>query len=189
MVTERSDLELLEAIQHQDVRALEQLYHRYGTFTYGLALRIIGDRHLAEDVTQEVFFNLWCRAISFDGSRGSVRNWLLASIHHRSIDYIRQRNGKTARDIEITEVEFLLTSPDPWAEVVNHNDRDILKKAMATLPQEQRRTLEMAYYEGMTHSEIAEVTGVPLGTVKGRLRLALEKIRAYLESLGIRTAE
>jgi RNA polymerase sigma-70 factor (ECF subfamily) len=189
MVNDTTDQQLLEAMGRRDVGALEKLYDRYGSFAYGLAVRVIGDRQLAEDVIQEVFFNLWRQAGTFDNARGSVRNWLLTSVHHRAIDFVRQRNGKTRRDVELTEAEYRLNSPEPWAEVANSTDRDMLKKGIVALPAEQRRTLEMAYFQGMTHAEIAEATGVPLGTVKGRLRLALEKMRAYLESKGVRTAE
>jgi RNA polymerase sigma-70 factor (ECF subfamily) len=188
MVNGPSDLELLTALQRQEVSALEGLYDRYGSFAYALAIRILGDKEVAQDVVQEVFFNLWREARSFDGTRGSVRNWLLASTHHRAIDYLRRRQGKARRDVQLNEAEYLLTAPDLWTQVVNHADLSLLKEAMTHLPVEQKAVLESAYFQGMSHSEIAETMGIPLGTVKGRLRLALEKMKTYLQSKGIWTA-
>ncbi|MBI3743413.1 MAG: sigma-70 family RNA polymerase sigma factor [Chloroflexi bacterium] len=167
---------------------MEQLYDRYGPFAFRLALRVLGDRGQAEDVVQEVFFNLWRQAGTFDESKGSVRNWILSSTHHRSIDFIRKRKGKMSKDTDLTDAEYRLTTPDPWDEVVRSTDGSLLRTVMANLPDDQRKTLSMAYFEGMTHSEIAEAMGVPLGTVKGRLRLALDKMRSHLVARGIRTA-
>ncbi len=183
-----SDLDLIAAIASKDVQALEAVYDRYGSFAFNLAKRILEDGALAEDVVQEVFFNLWRQAGSFDRRRGSVKNWLLSSTHHKAIDVLRMRQGKVKRDVPLTEAEYRLMTPDPWDAVVNHLDRSMLREIMAQLPDEQRKTLEMAYFQGMSHSEVSEATGTPLGTVKGRLRLALEKMKAGLEARGVWTA-
>lgn len=180
-----SDQELLQAVQRRDIGAFEQFYDHYGTLVYSLAVKVLEDRILAEDVVQEVFLNLWRNAGKFDSSKGAVRNWLLACTSNRAIDFLRQRQGKTRLDVALDETAYMLTSPDPWGEVVANADSALLSSAMKELPEEQRQTLEMAYFQGMTHSEIADGMAVPLGTVKGRLRLALEKMRVYLESKGI----
>jgi RNA polymerase sigma-70 factor (ECF subfamily) len=189
MTSEPSDQELLAAIQRKEIRSLELIYDRYGTFAFSLAARILEDKALAEDVVQEVFFNLWRQASTFDVDKGSVRNWLLSCTHHRAIDFLRQRQGKTRRDFDINEAEYLLKGPDPWEEVARNGDRELLKKAISQLPQEQRKTLEMAYFGGLSHAEVAEAMRVPLGTVKGRLRLAVEKLREFMMAQGIRTLE
>ncbi len=174
------------AVQRGDVHALEQAYDRYGTFAFSLAARILGDKALAEDVVQEVFLRFWRQASTFDAAKGSVRNWLLSCTHHRAIDFLRQRNGKTKRDFDITEAEFLLKGPDVWEEVSRNADKEMLKSAIAKLPEVQKRTLELAYFGGMTHMEIAEQMKVPLGTVKGRLRLAMEKLRELITAKGVK---
>jgi RNA polymerase sigma-70 factor (ECF subfamily) len=189
MVVAKSDVELLQEVQRRIGGALEELYDRYATFAFRLALRILADRGQAEDVVQEVFFGLWSQAATFDEAKGSVRNWILSSTHHRAIDFVRRRKGKASKDVELADLEYRLSSPDPWDEVARNADGGLLRSAMESLPDDQRRTLAMAYFEGMTHSEIAGAMGVPLGTVKGRLRLALEKMRTYLVAQGIRTAD
>ncbi len=185
----QSDQELLQAIQRQNVSALEEIYNRYGTVAYSVAVRTLGDRTLAEDVVQEVFLNLWRNAGKFDAAKGNVKSWLLACTSNRAIDFVRQRQGKTRFDVEIDQTAHMVTGPDPWHEVVANIDHAMLKNAMQTLPEEQRKTLEMAYFQGYTQAEIAEVMGVPLGTVKGRTRLALDKMRSNLEAKGIRSAD
>ena len=184
----QSDQELLQAIQRQNVAALEEIYNRYGTIAYSVAVRTLGDKSLAEDVVQEVFLNLWRNAAKFDGARGNVKSWLLACTSNRAIDFARQRQGKTRLDVEIDETAYMVTGADTWHEVVANIDHTMLKGAMQLLPEEQRKTLEMAYFQGYTQAEIAEAMRVPLGTVKGRTRLALEKMRSHLESKGIRSA-
>ncbi|MBI3954182.1 MAG: sigma-70 family RNA polymerase sigma factor [Chloroflexi bacterium] len=188
MTNERTDQELIAALQRQEVQALEELYDRFGGLAYSLAFKVLGDGSLAEDVVQEVFFNLWRQAQSFDGSRGSVRAWLLASSRHRSIDFLRRRQAKAERDVELSASEFRLNTDDLWSQVANHLDHGLLRQALAQLPESQRQALELAYFGGLTQAEIADATDVPLGTVKGRLRLALEKMKDLLESQGIRTA-
>jgi len=152
-------------------------------------VRTLGDASMAEDVVQEVFLNLWRNAGKFDGAKGNVRSWLLACTSNRAIDFVRQRRGKTRLDVEIDETAHMVTGPDPWHEVVANLDHAMLKEAMQELPEEQRKTLEMAYFQGYTQAEIAEAMVVPLGTVKGRTRLALDKMRSSLESKGIRSAD
>src|SRR5688500_18652274 len=109
-------------------------------FAFSLAARILGDKALAEDVVQEVFLWFWRQASTVDPAKGSVRNWLLSCTHHRAVDFLRQRNGKTKRDFDITEAEFLLKGPDVWDEVSRNSDKDMLKAAIAKLPEDQKKT-------------------------------------------------
>ncbi len=189
MAIESSDQELLAAVQRKELRALEQIYDRYGSFAYSLAARILNDRALAEDVVQEVFFNFWRQASTFDAAKGSVRTWILSCTHHKSVDFLRQRSGKTKRDFDITEAEYLLGDSDPWEEVSRNGDSQMLKQAIARLPEDQKKTIEMAYFGGLSHSEIAESMKVPIGTVKGRLRLAMEKLREIIKAKGIKALD
>ena len=185
---EPTDIELLTAIRHQDVAALGSLYDRHGQHAFNLAVRISGDRQLAEEVVQDAFFNLWRQASQFDVNRGNFRAWFLTSVRNRAVDVVRQRAGRTGLDIHLEAAEYSLVGDDLWQQVANNLDRDLLRTAMAELSDPQREALELAYFQGMTQTEISQATGAPLGTVKGRLRLALERMRAILESRGVRAA-
>lgn len=183
-----SDTEIGRALAAADVDALALAYDRYGALAYSVALRILGDARLAEDVVQESFLKLWNSASTFDASRGSLRNWLVASVRNRAIDQLRGRGAHERREVELDAAE---TAPaaaagaDPWRDVSAAMERDAVRKALARLPVEQRQAVELAYYGGYTHREIAEIARVPLSTVKGRMRLALEKLHSYLEGKGL----
>jgi RNA polymerase sigma-70 factor (ECF subfamily) len=176
---------LLRAIQCGDQQAVGALYDRYSGAAYGLALRITGDGGAAEDALQEAFVSLWKQAPRFDPGRGQVKSWLLTIVHHKAVDSVRRRSGRPERplpdaaDAVIGEA-FIAggAQPDELAEMAF--DAQAVREAMAQVPDDQRRTIEMAYFAGMTHVEIAAETGVPLGTVKSRLRIGLEKMREYL---------
>ncbi len=181
-----TDIELLTAIRHQDVAALGSLYDRHGQHAFNLAVRILGDRQLAEEVVQDAFFNVWRQASQFDVKRGNVRAWFLTSVRNRAVDVVRHRAGRTGLDIHLEAAEYLLAGDDLWQQVANNLDHDLLRGAMAELSPQQREALELAYFQGMTQTEIAQATGAPLGTVKGRLRLALDRMRSILEAKGVR---
>jgi RNA polymerase sigma-70 factor (ECF subfamily) len=175
-----SDATVLLQLQQRDVRALELLYDRHGRLAYGLAYRILNDATAAEDVVQEAFLNVWRQAPSYDARRGTVRTWLLSIVHHRAIDFLRSRANRRG-DVQIDLVERTLAVPDVWQTVSANVERDDIRRAMAALPPEQQRTVELAYFAGYSQPEIATAMGVPLSTVKGRMRMAMQKLRALLE--------
>jgi RNA polymerase sigma-70 factor (ECF subfamily) len=183
---ELDDQDLVRSLAAGDVEALRTLYQRYGTLAYGLAVRILGDPARAEDVVQESFMRVWTHAGSFDPSRGSLRSWLLTTVRHRSIDYLRGRAAKERQELELgAEVQAQGQGADPWREVSESLEREAIRQALASLPPEQRQVVELAYYGGYTQREIAEIVSVSLGTVKGRTRLALEKLSSYLQGRGL----
>ncbi|MGN6700586.1 MAG: RNA polymerase sigma factor [Thermomicrobiales bacterium] len=180
-----SDEALLAAVQRRDERAIAALYDRYGGLAFGLAYRILDDRGAAEDVVQDAFMSVWRRAVSFQLDRGSVRTWLLSIVHHRAIDRLRGAAGKTRRDEPLDEIDRIAQVDDPWREVSIRVQGDVLKRGLATLPEAQRQTIELAYFGGYTQQEIATAMDVPVGTVKGRMRIGLQKLREILSGAGV----
>lgn len=179
------DVELAEALAARQVHALAQLYDRYGQLAYSVALRVLGDPGRAEDVVQDVFLKLWHSADRFDSHRGSLRTWVITAVRNRSIDYLRGRSAYERLEREIPkDAEARGEGSDPWGEVATAIERDIIREALASLPPEQRQAVELAYFGGYSHREIAEMVHVPLSTVKGRMRLALEKMHSYLLARG-----
>lgn len=177
---QQDDAAILRQIVARDPRSMELLYDRYGGVAYALALRVLRDPGAAEDVVQEAFFNIWRQGTSYDTARGTVRTWLLTVVHHRAIDRVRSIQAKTRGDVAIDSVLFLQAKEDTWATVSAGLESERIRAAVATLPPEQRQVVEMAYFAGLTHVEIAERVGIPLGTVKGRMRLAVDKLRDAL---------
>ena len=177
-----TDEELLAGLTAGRLEALETLYDRYRTMAFGIARRITADDVLAEDVVQDAFLGVWRSADRYVPGRGSVRSWLLAIVHHRSIDAIRRRRP-TSELPEETEGGLTpepLRMPDVWGEVSGRLDRDAVLAAVAALPAAQREAVDLAYFGGLTQVEIAARTGVPLGTVKSRVRLGLLAMRRTL---------
>src|SRR6478609_809868 len=164
-----------------DEGALRDLYRRYGAIVHGLCLRQLGDRGLAEECTQDVFATLWRRAGDYDARRGRLSTWLFAIARNRIIDAARRRALRPAGSSGEGVVEEL-ASKEPGPELVLERleaaERTAL--AMAELPEAQLEVIQMAYFQGLSQSEIAERTGMPLGTVKGRLRLAMNRMRELL---------
>ena len=175
-----SDEAVLAAIARRDVAAVAALYDRYGARAYALAYRILRDRGAAEDVVQDVYLGVWRRAGSYRPGRGSVRTWLLASVHHRAIDRLRGTAGRARRDVPLDEAAPVPAGDDPWRAVEATLQREAIRRGLDGLPSEQRRALELAYYGGYTQTQIGELTGVPLGTVKGHMRQGLRKLREVL---------
>jgi RNA polymerase sigma-70 factor, ECF subfamily len=182
VIDERSDEELLQAVVAEDVGALEALYTRYGGLTFSLAYRITGNRETAEEVVQESFLSVWRRSLSYQAERGSARTWLLGITHHRAIDAVRARAARGAT-VVLEDDAPLAGNEDPWSAVSQKLDREAILAAMASLPLEQRRCIELAYFGGFTYPEIATQLGVPLGTIKSRLRLGLQRLRALMSSV------
>jgi RNA polymerase sigma-70 factor (ECF subfamily) len=171
----------LRRVQAGDQSAVAALYDRFGGIAYGLAYRVTGDTSLAEDVVQDAFVSLWRQAARFDPARGQVRSWLLTIVHHRAVDMVRRRNGRPERAFPEEAAETIAaTSSGPQELAEMMLDAEAVREAVRRIPEDQRRTVEMAYFAGMTHLEIAEEMSVPLGTVKSRLRIGLEKMRKFL---------
>ncbi len=171
---------LLQQVALGDENAFALLYDRYGRSAYSLAYRILKDVQTAEDVVQDVFLNVWRLASSFDARRGSARSWLLAMVHHRSIDNIRQRRDKTQMNLPM-ELKQPGTETGVWQEVMGNLDRQDIEKALKQIPMEQRKAIELAFFIGYTHREIADDARIPLGTVKSRSRMGMEKLRDLLK--------
>lgn len=172
---------LLQRLALGDEAAFALLYDRYGKPAYSLAFRILGDGSDAEDVVQEAFLNIWRMARSFDMRRGNARTWILSVIHHRAVDIYRLRRGKPQMNLPSDFQQPLIEAGEVWQEVANNLDREAIERALGKLPEEQRKAIELAYFAGYTHMEIAEITQMPLGTVKSRIRIGMEKLRNLLK--------
>jgi RNA polymerase sigma-70 factor, ECF subfamily len=183
-----ADRQVLALVASGQLDALQELYDRYRTMAYSIALRITADASLAEDVVQDAFLGAWRNASRYVETRGSVKTWLLSIVHHRAVDAVRRRRPTT----ELPEREDVpppaLTLPDIWHDVAAGLDRDAIAAALGTLSDVQREAIELAYWGGLTQQEIAERTGTPLGTVKSRVRLGLLALRRALEG-NVDTAE
>lgn len=182
--SDRTDRETMERLASGDLGALGRLYEHYGAMSFSIAYRITGDRAAAEDVVQEAFLGAWRNAGRYADARGSVRTWLLSIVHHRAIDAIRRRRPTTELPETDAGLPTSLTLPDTWAEVEGGLDRAAIQEALGRISDVQREAIELAYFGGLTQTEIAERTGVPLGTVKGRLRLGLQGLRAAMMAMG-----
>jgi RNA polymerase sigma-70 factor, ECF subfamily len=174
------DDELITAVASGDHPALLTLYDRHGRIAYGLAYRILGDAGAAEEAVQDAYLRVWRRASTFDASRGGARSWLLTIVHHCAIDLLRRRAGAPPVVAGLDEMADRRSVPDAWSEVSGRIESERVRTAVETLPGEQRRAIEMAFFDGLTHREIAERDGLPLGTVKGRLRLGLRRLSGLL---------
>jgi RNA polymerase sigma-70 factor, ECF subfamily len=179
-----SEREMAALLRRGEASAIEWLYDRYARLAFGLAFHILKDASTAEDVVQEAFLAIWRNALRFDAGRGSLRAWLLAIVRNRAIDQLRGRASAAAATYgpdTAPEAE----SMDAWEAMSLELERKQVREALASLPQEQRQTLELAYFEGLSQSEIAARMDVPLGTVKSRIRLGLEKVRSFLQARGL----
>lgn len=182
---DRNDRETMHRLVDGDLGALDQLYAQYGAMAFSIAFRITGDRAAAEDVVQESFLGAWRNAARYVDGRGTVKTWLLSIVHHRAIDSIRRRRQTTELPDNEAPLPQPLVLPDTWAEVAAGLDRDAIRNALGRISDVQREAIELAYFGGLTQGEIAERTGVPLGTVKGRMRLGLDGLRAAMLAIGV----
>jgi RNA polymerase sigma-70 factor (ECF subfamily) len=174
-----SDAALMDRIMQRDETALEALYDRYAGMLSSVLNRILRDKQASEEILQDIFFQLWRSAARFDASRGSLGGWLMVIARNRAISRLRRHNPAAGEELQ----EGVVTSPFSLETVVAQQQMlGKVKGAMEALPKEQRAAVELAYFEGLTHSEIAERTGDPLGTVKTRLRTALETLKRVLHS-------
>ena len=185
---ELSDEALINAIAEEAEWAMEPLYERYNRVLYSLAYRMVADHQVAEDLLQEAFLSVWRRATSYSPQSGTVRSWLISIVHHRTIDYlraVRRRAGLKEVTWEEIEQDERIAFPDVWEEALRSVQSEQLRAVLMNIPSEQRMVIELAYFQGWTHSEIAEGCEIPLGTVKARMRLGLSRLRRLLGQMGI----
>jgi RNA polymerase sigma-70 factor (ECF subfamily) len=185
-----ADGELLALARDNDTDAFAVIYDRHATAAYSLAHRICGTRALAEDVVQEAFLSLWRRLDRYDAARGEVRSWLLGIVHNAAIDKLRQSVVHERRRASSEGLEERLESPQRTdLEVQQHEQANEVQIALRALPPEQRRVIELAYFDGLTHTEIAARLELPVGTIKGRMRLGLAKLAGTLSTAERPTAD
>lgn len=176
---EVTDRELMQQLCERDLLALEILHDRHMPAALGLACRVLRDRSYAEDVVQETFLIVWRQPDRYDPARGSVRSWLMAIVHHRSIDKIRRLRAAGIH-VELTPNIVDRSEVDPADLAVAALEHERVRGALEQLPTEQRQAIELSFLYGRTHAEIAELMNCPLGTVKGRIRIGLDKLRALM---------
>jgi RNA polymerase sigma-70 factor (ECF subfamily) len=177
-----ADEDLISLVEADDAEAFTVLYDRHSQAAYSLAYRMMGERQAAEDLVQEAFLKVWRSAGSYRAERGSVRTWLLSIVHNRGIDQLRSFASRR-RTQEKVEASAPKSQPsEAFAQSWRNSQGEQVREALKTLPKEQLKILELAYFSGYTHVEIAELLGLPLGTVKGRMRLGLKKIKDYFDS-------
>jgi len=177
-----ADEDLISLVEAGDAEAFAALYDRHSRAAFSLAYRMMGERQASEDLAQDAFIKVWQGAASYRAERGSVRTWILSIVHNRGIDQLRSTASRRRTQDRIEASAPRSQPSEAFAETWRNSQREQVREAMNTLPQEQLKILELAYFSGYTHVEIAELVGLPLGTVKGRMRLGLKKIRAYFES-------
>jgi RNA polymerase sigma-70 factor (ECF subfamily) len=182
------DEELMDRLANRDLGAFEALYDRYGDLVYSVSLRVVGDTYVAEDVTQDVFLRVWRRPDQFDLRRGKFVTWLLSIARNRSIDHRRSQSRRLRHEAlppPGDDDEDVIPSDDdrddPAIATVVAEDRDAVRRALEVLPPEQKLAIQLAYFGGLTQQEIANKLGQPLGTVKTRIRLGMQKMRGALE--------
>jgi RNA polymerase sigma-70 factor, ECF subfamily len=180
-VPQRTDEELVEAIARADEGALGELYDRFGRVAYGLAYKILQDATLAEDAVQEAFLQIWRGAGSYRPERAKASTWLLTFVHRRAVDLVRREQRRRAVQLD--------AMPEPSGagadeEVVARSRREIVQEALNRLPAEQRQAIELAYYGGLTQSELAAQLDQPLGTIKSRMFTGLQRLRVLLVEAG-----
>ena len=171
----------MELVDAGEVRAFEVMFDRHAGAAYSLAYRMCGRRALAEDIVQEAFLSLWRSGTGFDRTRGSVRSWVLSAVHNRAVDALRRVGAKSGRDVSDEGIAERLRAPDSTdAQVERRDQARRVRGALDELPADQRQVIELAYFGGLSHTQIAEMLELPPGTVKGRMRLGLSKMRSAL---------
>src|SRR4051794_29716117 len=176
-----ADEELMQMVRRGDADAFAVVYHRHASSAFSLAYRMMGSRSTAEDVAQEAFLSAWRSGARYDRGRGSVRTWLLGIVHNRAIDAMRRgRVRDFPRVDDESAAERLEADERTDVEVARRDEAATIRAAIGTLPSEQSQVIELAYFGGFTHTEIASMLKAPVGTVKGRMRLGLKKLRDEL---------
>jgi RNA polymerase sigma-70 factor, ECF subfamily len=176
-----ADEEAMQLVGDGNPRAFELIYDRHGGAAFSLAYRMVGNRVAAEDIIQEAFLSIWRSRMRYDRARGSVRTWVLGIVHNRAIDALRRGAPQNRRQETLDGVEERHEAPERTdVEAARREEARSVRTALETLPDDQRRTIELAYFGGFTHTQIAELLDQPIGTVKGRMRLGLDKLRRQL---------
>jgi RNA polymerase sigma-70 factor (ECF subfamily) len=176
-----ADEDLMQLVRRGRAEAFEVVYERHASAAFSLAYRIVGTRNGAEDVTQDAFLNVWRSGGRYERTRGSVRTWVLGIVHHRSIDHLRRATVHDRRRASDEGMEERFEAPERTdAEVARRDEARTVRDAMDTLPSDQCQVIELAYFGGFTHTEIADILDAPVGTIKGRMRLGLKKLREQL---------
>lgn len=171
----------MQLVAGNDADAFEVVLERHADAVFSLAYRICGRRSIAEEVAQEAFLALWRSGAHYDRSRGSVRTWALGIVHNRAVDALRRSSVHERRRASDEGIEEALEAPERTdAQAIDSAASDEIRGALGELPQEQRRVIELAYFGGFTHLQIASMLDTPVGTVKGRMRLGLQKLRGHL---------
>ncbi|MDH5313371.1 MAG: sigma-70 family RNA polymerase sigma factor [Actinomycetota bacterium] len=183
---EARDRDLMARLRQGDEDAFRGLFHRYAPSAKALAKRIVRQSHLAEEIVQEAFMAVWRDPGAYDGERGSVRSWFMGMVHHRAVDLVRREEAHHRR-AEAAIPEALEEQTDHADDVVRQlglpEERRIVRAALDELPPEQRQVLEQMYFDGLSQSQIAERTGIPLGTVKSRTLLGMRRMRSGLQEV------
>jgi RNA polymerase sigma-70 factor, ECF subfamily len=177
-----ADEDLISLVEAADAEAFATLYDRHSRAAFSLAYRMMGERQASEDLMQDAFLKVWRSAKSYRADRGSVRTWILSIVHNRGIDQIRSQASRRRTQDKIEASAPRSQPSEAFEETWRNSQRDQVREALNTLPPEQLTILELAYFSGYTHVEISDLLRLPLGTVKGRMRLGLKKIRDYFES-------
>jgi RNA polymerase sigma-70 factor, ECF subfamily len=187
-LTRLADEDLLTLVERGDAEAFEVIYDRHSRVAFSLAFRLLGDRQSAEDLVQDSFLAVWRGAARYSSTRGSVRNWMLSILHNRGVDRLRTLGAMSRRQDALEQVELRRPDePDAAALGIGRALAGSVREELATLPAEQFEVLKLAYYGGFTHNEISEMLDVPLGTVKSRMRLGLERLRRGLGAAEVAT--
>lgn len=175
----------MSLVHEGDPQAFALLYDRHGRAAYSLAYRMMGERQASEDLVQDVFLRVWRSTASYRADRGSVRTWILRIVHNRGVDQLRSLSSRRRTQDKVEASAETSQPSEAFTETWRNSRRDEVRDALKTLPPEQLKILELAYFSGYTHVEIAELMELPLGTVKGRMRLGLKKIKDYFDSKGM----
>jgi RNA polymerase sigma-70 factor (ECF subfamily) len=176
-----ADEDLMPLVHDGDARAFEVVFDRHADAAFSLAYRMCGRRSTAEDVVQEAFLSLWRSGARYDRQRGSVRSWVLGVVHNRAIDLFRRESVRAGQDVNAEGIIDRMPAPEDTAgEVQSREDAGEVRTALNELPADQRQVIELAYFGGFTHTQIAAMLHLPAGTVKGRMRLGLTKLRMAL---------
>ena len=176
-----ADEDVMQLVRRGDARAFEVIYERHSGAAFSLAYRMMGTRSGAEDVTQDAFLSMWRSGARYDRARGSVRTWVLGIVHHRAIDALRRATVHDRRRSGDEGIEERFEARERTdVEAARREEAGAVRGALSSLPADQSQVIELAYFGGFTHTEIADMLDAPVGTVKGRMRLGLKKMRAQL---------